>query len=140
MDDLEQIVLFLGGRPFKGDAKEIGWQVQWKTAGVQSSVERIDPLEASRRLRELANHIDVKTEPFPPDHNMALALQMACHLVPNGPLPPSIGAMTPDQSADLVELVDKEPLSHLPVSGDDFEPFTRGGFFLCQPCSDSVEQ
>lgn len=52
---------------------------------------------------------------------MHLALSLACHLVPTVLLPSSIAGMTPDQLADLVEIVDKEPLRLLPVSSDDFE-------------------
>jgi hypothetical protein len=130
MDNIEKIEVFLGLRPLKGDAKEVGWRAESNTPGIHPGIEQIGPQEASKRLRDLANHIDAKTEPVPPDHNMILALQMASHLVPNVPLPASIAAMTPDQVADLVEVVDKEPVARLPVSRDDYEPFTRVAVLL----------
>lgn len=125
LNAIEKIQVFLGGRPFKGDAKEIGWHASLTTPGVHPGTESIVPQEASRKLRELANHIDEKTDPFPPDHNTRLALNMACHLVPNPDLPSSIAGMTAEQKADLVEVVDIEPVARLPISADDLEPFIR---------------
>jgi hypothetical protein len=121
---VQKIEVVLDGRPFKGDATEIRWHAL-TTRGGHPASESISPQEASKRLRELANHIDETTEPFPPDNNTQLVLYMACHLVPNPDLPSSIAGMTAEEKANLVEVVDKEPVARLPLSADDLEPFIR---------------
>jgi hypothetical protein len=81
------------------------WHAHLGTPGIHPGLETIGPQEASRNLRELANYIDYQTQPFSSDHNIQLALNMACHLVPNQGLPASIAGMSAEQKADLV--VDK---------------------------------
>jgi hypothetical protein len=115
----------LPSRPFNERAKDVGWRASPNTPGVHPGWERLGPQEASRKLRELANHIDGRTEPVPADTNMLLARQMAAHVVSDPGLPASVAGMTPDQKADLLAAVDKEPRDRLPVSWDDYEPFTR---------------
>jgi hypothetical protein len=126
MDNIDKIEVSLGSRPFKGGAKEIGWHTHLNTVGAPVGAERIGPQEASTRLREVANYIDVRTEPFPEDINTVLARQLAEGLVPNPPLPMSVAGMAPDQKADLIlDVIKYEPFHHLPTSTQDIDPFTR---------------
>jgi hypothetical protein len=126
MDNIDKIEVFLGGRPFNGNAKEVGWHAHRNTPGVHPGTEMIGPQEASKRLREVANHIDLKTVPFPGDINTALARLLAENLVPNPGLPASIAGMTADQKADLLlAVVEDAPFHHLPTSTQDVDPFMR---------------
>ncbi len=125
MNNVDRIEIFLGGRPFNTNAKGITWHERKNTPGVQPGPTTLTPLEAAKRLREFANHIEEQTRPVPPDNSMMLAQSIACHLTPTVALPDSIARMTPEQRADLVEIVDKGPLGRLPIGSDDFEPFIR---------------
>src|SRR4051812_14659788 len=94
MDNIETIEISLPARPLGADANDIGWRVRLSTPGMQPPSRNLKPQEASRRLRELANHIDGATVPVPADTNIQLVPMFAAHLVPPHELPASIAAMS----------------------------------------------
>jgi hypothetical protein len=121
-NEIVRIDLIFDSRPYKGDVKGFEWQPH--TSDTSGPSELLSPQETSAQLRDLANHIDCTTAPFPEDQNTNLARELAHYLSPIVPLPASIVQMTPDQITDLLDASSGAVLTKLPVSTKDFAPFT----------------
>jgi hypothetical protein len=123
MDNVDKVEISLPARKFKAGQSDILWLEHLNTPGIHPGAKALKPGAVSMKLRQLADYIDLNTDPFPPDSNMMLALSIAQELAPSVSVPASILAMTPDQQADLILKHVIEPRQRLPVSLDDLEPF-----------------
>src|SRR2546425_10361931 len=102
MDNIDKVEILLPARKSTADNKDILWHEHISTSGVHPGAQGMKPAEVSTKLRQLADYIDVNTDPFPADSNMLLALMIAQELAPSVTVPASIERMTPEQRADLL--------------------------------------
>ncbi len=126
VDNVERIQVILPARPFKADTKGIGWEEHVSALAVQPAPRDLSPKDASTKLREVADHIDQKTEPFQTDPVVQLTILFANHLVSPPALPGSLASMNADEKADLlIAVMDKPLVEQLPLNSSDFQPYLQ---------------